>query len=73
MLYIISLTSTTPTYTQVFDWQRGFDGKSAKYISGEVYVFTFSLAKLITFEDFNYASMYPMCVPCQTAINTCIR
>ena len=59
-------TSTpTPLYiTQAYKSQHGFDGKFAQYLTGGVYVLTFSLAKLITFADFNYASLYPMCVMC---------
>ena len=44
--------------------QKGSDGQFIKYFSGWVYALSFSLARLITFEDFNYASLYPMCVPC---------
>ena len=49
-------------HTQYYEIQKGFDGKFVPYYTGGVYVLTFSLAKLITFADFNYASMYPMCV-----------
>ena len=50
----------TPTCIQHYKWQRGFDGKFVKYIDRTgIYVLTFALAKLITFADFNYASMYP--------------
>ena len=53
----------TPTCTQRYPWQKGVDGKFAKYIGRTgICVLTFALAKLITFADFNYASMYPMYV-----------
>ena len=29
-------------------------------MSGEVYVLTFALANLITFQDMNYAALWPM-------------
>ena len=66
MLRIVSLTSAAPTYTQDYNIQKDKDGKFVKYISSSngIYALTFPLAKLITFEDFNYADMYPMCVPC---------
>ena len=61
-------TSTTiPLHiAQAYKSQSGFDGKFVQYLTGGVYVLTFSLAKLITFADFNYASMYPMCVICRS-------
>ena len=60
MLHRILCQKITATFTQRNEWQRGFDGNFAKYIDRTgIYVLTFALAKLITFADFNYASMYP--------------
>ena len=55
-------TQHRPPCTQYYEIQKGFDKKFVPYYTGGVYVLTFSLSKLITFADFNYASMYPMCV-----------
>jgi len=55
------------TYIGAYFWgqkyytsQKGFDGGFVPYMSGWVYALSFSLAKLITFADLNYASLYPM-------------
>merc|ERR1712224_1042759 len=43
-----------------YESQKGADGKFVKYMSGPIYALTFSLAKLITIADMNYAALYPM-------------
>lgn len=46
--------------TKYYNSQLGVDKKFAKYMSGPLYGLTFPLARLITFDDSNYAAMYPM-------------
>ena len=39
--------------------ETGADDQFVEYMSG-VYVLTFALARLITFNEMNYAALYPM-------------
>ena len=47
---------------QVYDSQKGADHKFKKYMSGPLYALTFDLARLIAFDDIDYAALYPMFV-----------
>lgn len=46
--------------TKGYESQLGADHKFVKYMSGPLYALTFALARTITFDDMNYAALYPM-------------
>ena len=40
--------------------QNAAEANGVKFMSGQVYALSFALARMITFQDMNYAALYPM-------------